>query len=327
MTSISPEAEKVLFEIIDHETDDEYWKNRFEGISVREDVILRGCFKELRDNELVDVRYADNYPYSISILKDGYLYEQHRLEALSPIEKNLQKLIKKAEEIKDSGDETEKKKQITEEWMNDVQIFLDRYLQNHSLKNRIWTLLFHRGATAFDELIACLKSISKDEDFIREMGSEKTDFTKRTSENNYLEYDVFISHASADKADIIDELYESLSNLGVKIFYDKESIEWGDKWKEKIIQGTQSAEFAIIVISESFFGREWTELELNKFLNRQNQNGQKIILPILHGITSKQLEEKYPAVADIQAISSDKYSCDQIAMMFAKQFIKRLKGI
>lgn len=87
---------------------------------------------------------------------------------------------------------------------------------------------------------------------------------------------------------------------------------------------TQS-EFAIIVISENFFDREWTEKELNEFLNRQNQNGQKIILPVVHNITMEQLRDKYPSIAEIQAINSQDYTCDQIAILFAAQLIKRLK--
>lgn len=65
---------------------------------------------------------------------------------------------------------------------------------------------------------------------------------------------------------------------------------------------------------------------MNEFLNRQNRNGQKLILPILHNITVLQLQEKYPSIADIQAIDSSKYSCDQIALLFARQLIKRLQS-
>lgn len=140
------------------------------------------------------------------------------------------------------------------------------------------------------------------------------------------EFDVFISHANKDKEDLIEELYQSLNKLGIEIFYDKESLEWGDNWKDRILNGTKKAEFAIIVISDNFFDREWTERELNEFLNRQNRNGQKLILPILHNITVSQLQEKYSSIADIQAIDSSKYSCDQIALLFARQLIKRLKS-
>ena len=150
---------------------------------------------------------------------------------------------------------------------------------------------------------------------------------RRVYQANMLpEYDVFLSHANKDKADLVDELNDSLEKLGVKIFYDKKSLEWGDKWKDRILDGTKKAEFAIIVISENFFDREWTEKELNEFLNRQNRNGQKLILPIVHNITNEDLRNKYPSVADIQAIDSKAYSCDEIALLFARQLIKRLKA-
>ena len=92
------------------------------------------------------------------------------------------------------------------------------------------------------------------------------------------------------------------------------------------MEGTKKSEFAIIVISQNFFGREWTEKELNEFLNRQNRNGQKLVLPIIHNITNDDLRKKYPLVADIQTVDSRKLSCDEIAIMFARQFIKRLKA-
>lgn len=139
-------------------------------------------------------------------------------------------------------------------------------------------------------------------------------------------YDVFISHANKDKNDYVNELKKSIDKLKINVFYDKDTLEWGDKWKDKILEGVEKAEFAIIVISENFFDREWTEKELNEFLSRQNANGQKIILPILHNITTSQLKEKYPDVADIQVLSSSEHSCDEIALLFAGQLIKRLKS-
>ena len=209
-------------------------------------------------------------------------------------------------------------------WMDDVQIFYSKYLKGkHALANRIDSLLFQRS---YKELIAALTSISKDTGFIDEMnGVNKVEVPKYQA-RTMPEYDVFISHANKDKGDLIEELYQSLSKLGIKIFYDKESLEWGDNWKERILNGTKKAEFAIIVISENFFDREWTERELSEFLNRQNRNGQKLILPIVHNITMQQLQRKYPNIAEIQAIDSSKYNCDQIALLFARQLIKRLKA-
>ena len=210
-----------------------------------------------------------------------------------------------------------------EVWMNDVDIFYNKYLKEHPLGQKIDTWLFHRK---YDQLVAALESISEDKDFINKMNGISTVEVPKYKAKMLPEYDVFISHANADKEALIEELYNSLNKLGVKIFYDKETLEWGDKFKDKILEGTKKSEFAIIVISTNFFGREWTERELSEFLNRQNQNGQKLILPILHNITIEQLKEKYPSIADIQAIDSSKYTCDQIALLFARQFIKRLKA-
>lgn len=333
---ISKEAENLLFEIIEHESDGNHWAERFEAADHREDTILRGCFKELKDNQLVDTKWADNIPYIITVLKDGYLYQQHKEEqeraerelTMSEFEKKLADLLERTNSLSKPNrmktDSQGKEQNLQANiWMDDVQTFYFTYLQSHPLSSRIGTLLLQRK---FDELVAALTSISKDEAFIDKMnGVEKVEVPKYQAKT-LPEYDVFISHANKDKEDLIEELYQSLQKLGISIFYDKESLEWGDNWKEQILNGTKKAEFAIIVISENFFDREWTERELSEFLNRQNRNGQKLILPIVHNITMQQLQEKYPNVADIQAIDSSKYNCDQIALLFAKQLIKRLKA-
>ena len=225
------------------------------------------------------------------------------------------------ETINSTISENKRKHEI---WMNDVDIFYNKYLKNHPLASKIDSWLFHRK---YEQLVAAMESISEDKDFINKMNGISTVEVPKYQAKTLPEFDVFISHANKDKEDLIEELYQSLNTLGVNIFYDKESLEWGDNWKDRILNGTKKAEFAIIVISENFFDREWTERELAEFLNRQNRNGQKLILPILHNITTEQLKAKYPLVADIQAIDSAKYSCDQIALLFARQLIKRLKNV
>lgn len=336
LNSISREAEELLNDILKNDDNPQFCIKKMEGLSKRDDAIIRGCLKELEDNDMIHVDYADNGPYHISILKDGYLYGDHLKEArereMSYFEKQLFELLERTKTIKapinasTGGLSIDDYNAPAEEWMNDVQIFHDRYLKSHPLSDRINALLFHRQLGAYKELISCLKSIQKDEEFIGKINGVAVSVPAYKA-RTIPEYDVFISHANSDKPEIVDELNNSLKKLGVNIFYDKDVLDWGDKWKERIYDGTKKSEFAIIVISEKFFGREWTEKELNSFLNRQNKDGQKIILPILHNITMEQLMNEYPAVADIQAISSKDYSCDEIALLFAKQFIKRLKNL
>ena len=336
MVKLTPEAHQVLDEIINNETVPDYWKHRFENLSNREDNILCGCFKELSEANMISTMWASGHPYIIQVLKDGYLYDTHMKEeervTMSQFERELTDLLERAKSIKKPinvapvGTDISAYNQPSEDWMNDVEVFYNKYLKEHALANRINRLLFHRSLDSFPQLISCLKSIAKDQDFI-----EMTNGIEKSKVPTYQakalpEYDVFLSHANADKQDFVDELNSSLEKLDVKIFYDKKSLEWGDKWKDKILDGTKKAEFAIIVISENFFDREWTEKELDQFLNRQNRNGQKLILPIIHNITNDDLRNKYPSVADLQTIDSQNYTCDEIALLFARQFIKRLKA-
>lgn len=140
-------------------------------------------------------------------------------------------------------------------------------------------------------------------------------------------YDVFISHANTDKVAYINKLYKEISKLGLKVFYDSKSIEWGDNWKNRILDATSHSHFAIIVISKNFFGRTWTEKELSEFLHRQNKTNQKIVLPILYGVTSEEMNTQYPFLEDIQYIDTNNYSQKDIAILFANQYIKHQKTI
>lgn len=337
MSEITEESREILSEIIEHEGDGQYWQKRFDSLSSRDDTILRGCFKELRENGLINTEWADNYPYIIQILKDGYLYDKHiqsdQDSNITNFEKELNELLDRTKNIKSPINAASISTNIDEynrpsvDWLNDVEIFYHKFLKTHPLGNRIKSILFHRQLQAYDELVSCLKSISRDQDFISKIRGQDMEQAE-TYKNKEIGamYDVFLSHANTDKIEIIDSLYSSLESLGINIFYDKKSLEWGDKWKDRILDGVQKAEFAIIVISENFFDREWTEKELKEFLNRQNKKGQKIILPVVHNISMPQLKNKYPDIADIQAIDSKDHTCDQIALLFARQLIKRLKS-
>lgn len=155
---------------------------------------------------------------------------------------------------------------------------------------------------------------------------DKLNDIKLIEQSEHHEYDVFLSHANIDKSRYVNELYKSLKLLGINVFYDTTAIGWGDNWKQIILDGVCSAEFAIIVISKNFFGREWTNRELQEFLSMQNERGQKTILPILYEITVKDLIGYYPFLGDIQCLSAMDYSKDKIALKFAEQFIKRIRN-
>lgn len=156
---------------------------------------------------------------------------------------------------------------------------------------------------------------------------DKKNMDHEISTTKRKNYDLFLSHANTDKIDYVDEFYSILKELEINIFYDKEELDWGDHWKNRILDGVRESEFAIIVISKNFFGREWTEHELNQFLHKQNESGQKIILPLLHNIDYSDLKNQYPQLEFIQCIKSSDFTKENIAIMFAKELIKRIKEV
>lgn len=238
----------------------------------------------------------------------------------------------------DTGHYLAQQKMEINSWINAVNLFANSRLDANELKHEITKACFFKDSKGLkathEELMGLLLSLEKH--FISGSSNDNPTIAQdavavhkpqMTSISTRKDYDIFLSHANADKLNYVDDLYTTFSKLGIRIFYDKKELSWGDNWKEKILNGTAQSEFAVIVISENFFDREWTERELNEFLNRQNTSGQKIILPLLHNITFSKLKDKYPALAAIQAIQSNDKSKEEICILFAKELIMRLKGV
>ena len=82
MNKLTKRAEDLLKEIIDNRDDEgicdiKYWQERFEKLTTAEDAILRGLFKELKDEEIISVSWADDVPDEIYLLAKGrYLYRR-----------------------------------------------------------------------------------------------------------------------------------------------------------------------------------------------------------------------------------------------------------
>ena len=149
---------------------------------------------------------------------------------------------------------------------------------------------------------------------------------KGTVKSSTHEFDVFISHANDNKAGFVNSLTDALSKLGITIWYDANTLEWGDNWKLQITNGLKKCRFGIVVISPEFLGREWTEKELNELLQRQNESGDKVVLPLLYRLTIDDLKKNYPKVADIQAIIvTSETDVKDIAIDFARILIKSLR--
>lgn len=135
-----------------------------------------------------------------------------------------------------------------------------------------------------------------------------------TDENDYVrEYDVFISHASEDKDDVVRPLAHALKDGGLSVWYDEFELKIGDSLRRKIDAGLAKSRFGIAVLSRSFFGKGWTNYELDGLVTRA-VSGDQVILPIWHDITKSALIEFSPSLADKVARSTGTHTIDEIAL-------------
>lgn len=135
------------------------------------------------------------------------------------------------------------------------------------------------------------------------------------------EYDVFISHASEDKDEIVRPLANALVDKGIKVWYDEFEMKIGDSLRRKIDKGLANSRFGIVVISKDFIKKGWTNYELDGIITKA-VSGEQIILPIWHNITKKEVIDFSPSLADKLARNTDINNVDEIATEIADLILK-----
>ena len=143
---------------------------------------------------------------------------------------------------------------------------------------------------------------------------EENLYFDNTSTNK--EYDVFISHASEDKDDVVRPLAISLSEKGIKVWYDEFELKIGDSLRRKIDEGLSKSKFGIVVISRYFIQKGWTNYELDGLITKAISS-QQILLPIWHNITKQEVIDYSPSLADKVARNTSQDTLDEIAQEIA----------
>jgi hypothetical protein len=132
------------------------------------------------------------------------------------------------------------------------------------------------------------------------------------TESGVKKYDVFISHASEDKDEIVRPLANELINNGLVVWYDEFSLKIGDSLRQKIDKGLANSKVGLVVLSPNFINKGWTNYELDGIVTRA-VSGEQLLLPIWHNITKKQVIEFSPSIADKVARSTANYTIEEIA--------------
>jgi hypothetical protein len=126
-------------------------------------------------------------------------------------------------------------------------------------------------------------------------------------------WDVFISHASEDKETFVRPLVIALSQLGVDLWFDEFELEIGDSISRSIDEGLGKSNYGLVVLSPAFLKKAWPDYELRGLISRELGNN-KVILPIWHGVTRKQILNFSPSLADKLAIDSSEMSASDVAI-------------
>lgn len=118
-------------------------------------------------------------------------------------------------------------------------------------------------------------------------------------------WDAFISHAWEDKEKFAAPLADALIKRGLKIWYDELTLKVGDSLRRSIDNGLSKSRFGIVILSHSFIKKEWPKKELDGLFAKE-RDGVKVLLPIWHEVSSEDIENFSPMLADRLAVQSSK---------------------
>ena len=128
-----------------------------------------------------------------------------------------------------------------------------------------------------------------------------------------MKKDLFVSHASEDKDDFVRPLSELLKQYGVDVWYDEFELRLGSSISRSIDKGISNSNFGLIVLSVSFFNKNWTEYEL-KSLNSYEVEKGDVLLPIWKNVEVEAVRNFSPYLADKFALTTENSSIEEIAL-------------
>lgn len=217
------------------------------------------------------------------------------------IQDEIAKTIKRKAEI--SKKIVDKKAQRTRyQQQLDREIKTEQNRQERAEKRRRQEEIRHQQQITYE--------LQKQKQLTQELTESSNDFTQKN-------FDFFISLATEDKVGFVRPLAEKLDELGLKIWYDDFQLKIGDSLRRSIDNGLRNSKYGIVVLSSSFFSKNWPQYELDGLVAKE-MSGVKVILPIWHKVTKNEVISYSPTLADKVALNSSILSIDEIAKELKK---------
>lgn len=135
---------------------------------------------------------------------------------------------------------------------------------------------------------------------------------RAVSEQDARQYDVFLSYARIDGADVGNALRERLEYLDVRVWFDEVAIRPGESQARQMDLGLAKARCGVALLTPAYLaGRFWTERELGALLLKQT------LIPVLHGVTFEQVAEYSGILPDLAGFETRRDSVEVIAEKIA----------
>jgi hypothetical protein len=125
-------------------------------------------------------------------------------------------------------------------------------------------------------------------------------------------WDVFISYASEDKAELAIPLAEILRNEGLRVWFDGFELRPGDGVSRSIEEGLANSSAGVIILSSTSLQKNWTNYEIAALKQLYINFGTRII-PIWKEIGADELKLTAPGLLDIRSLSTSEFSLEEIA--------------
>lgn len=245
-----------------------------------------------------DKKAADNHKKATSVSISKNASASMIKSKMNQIE-NYESIARKAEEASATYS-----KKIVDKRMkrNDAYLRLQKEEQSERKKRE---KSIEKMKQSYEQRISELESMRLDK--------VENEFSKTLSTDE-PEYDVFVSHAWEDKEDFVEDFVQALTDRGIKVWYDKTKIKWGDSMREKIDNGLRKSKFGVAILSPNYIadGKYWTKAELDGLFQMDSING-KTLLPIWHKLTKKQVMDYSPIIASKLAMTTATMTADEIA--------------
>ena len=108
----------------------------------------------------------------------------------------------------------------------------------------------------------------------------------------------------------------------MRVWFDETAIAVGDSLRRSIDDGLTCSHFGVVVLSKSFFDKNWTHYELDGLKTREMQ-GKMAILPVLHpNLTLEALATRSPSLAGRKALLAAEHTIEELAEQLAELVLR-----